>query len=183
MRIRLRWAHCYVVMDTRAVAFGVLTCAVLVVGGWMAVKPSVSANPGTRLAVNVANDILLGLTKREQAVALGVVVGEGCSGNRAFFMGISPEDQTADWSVGCRNGASYELGIKPDAKGTTSFIECAILKAVAGVRCFVALDDQTNDQRSREQMKADLNRLPPHVRRQLMERFRASVRRSLDPTP
>jgi hypothetical protein len=84
---------------------------------------------------NEANDRLLALPKSEQASMLGKVAGEGCVGNRAFYMGIS-KVRTASWSVGCTDGNSYAVQIDADSVGTTTILECSILKAVAKVNCF-----------------------------------------------
>jgi len=66
---------------------------------------------------------------------LGKAAGEGCIGNRAFYMGIS-KDRSAFWSVGCTDGSSYEVEIAADSVGTTTILECSILRAVAKVNCF-----------------------------------------------
>ena len=105
-----------------------------------AVSPSVapvSTTPriASKSTGNEANDRLLALPKSEQALMLGKAAGEGCIGNRAFYMGIS-KDRTASWSVGCTNGNSYAVQIDADSVGTTSILECSILRAVAKVNCF-----------------------------------------------
>jgi len=84
---------------------------------------------------NEANDRLLALSKTEQALMLGKAAGEGCVGNRAFYMGIA-KDRTASWSVGCTDGNSYAVQIDADSVGTTSILDCSILKVVAKVNCF-----------------------------------------------
>jgi hypothetical protein len=56
---------------------------------------------------NKAHDRLAALPAPEQAANLGQVVGEGCAGKRVFYMGSSPSDRSAFWSVGCKNGNSY----------------------------------------------------------------------------
>ena len=97
----------------------------------------VSTTPRTtsKSTGNEANDRLLVLPKSEQALMLGKAAGEGCIGNRAFYMGIS-KDRSAFWSVGCTDGSSYEVEIAADSVGTTTILECSILRAVAKVNCF-----------------------------------------------
>ena len=97
----------------------------------------VSTTPrvATKSTGNEANDRLLVLPKGDQALMLGKVAGEDCVGNRAFYMGIS-KDRSAFWSVGCTNGDSYEVEIGADSVGSTTILECSILKAVAHVDCF-----------------------------------------------
>jgi hypothetical protein len=84
---------------------------------------------------NEANDRLLVSPKSEQALMLGKAAGEGCVGNRAFYMGIA-KDRSAFWSVGCTDGSSYEVEIAADSVGTTNILECSVLRAVAKVNCF-----------------------------------------------
>ena len=97
----------------------------------------VSTTPrvATKSTGNEANDRLLALPKSEQALMLAKVTGEDCVGNRAFYMGISKE-RSAFWSVGCTNGNSYEVQIDADSVGSTTILECSVLKAVAKVDCF-----------------------------------------------
>jgi hypothetical protein len=90
---------------------------------------------------NVAHDQLMTHTQREQAFLLGQIAQEGCVGNRAFYMGMDKE-RDAYWSVGCTNGASYQVQIKPNATGSTRVLECSVLRAVAKINCFARLGDQ-----------------------------------------
>src|ERR1035438_1881147 len=48
---------------------------------------------------NRANDLLLQFPKSKQTTALAAAVADGCIGTRAFYMGISPTDRVAYWSV------------------------------------------------------------------------------------
>ena len=109
---------------------------------------------------NPTNDRLLALSQGEQAAALGAMAGEGCVGNRAFYMGIfsgtAPHqtkeeqrlaailsmDHSAFWSVGCANGKSYEVEIRADAAGSTKVLDCSVLRAIAKTDCFVRLKNQ-----------------------------------------
>jgi hypothetical protein len=96
----------------------------------LAITATVTAATG-----NKAHDILVAMPADQQAKALGQVVGEGCAGKSAFFMGMQPENK-ASWSVLCTNGKSYNISISPDAGGSTKILECSVLKAVAHVDCF-----------------------------------------------
>jgi len=58
---------------------------------------------------NEANERLLALSDSEQMMLLGSAVNEGCRGNRTFYMGSSPKDNAAYWSVGCTNGRVIRL--------------------------------------------------------------------------
>jgi hypothetical protein len=100
--------------------------------------PSASRNVSTG---NVANDILAKLPAPEQAAYLGKVTNEGCLGKRAFYMGTSPADNSALWSVGCKNGKSYVVQINADASGSTKVLECGLYKAVTKMNCFTKLSN------------------------------------------
>lgn len=89
---------------------------------------------------NIAHDRLMGLSAAGRAVVLGQAVGEGCIGDRAFYMGMYEKE--ALWSVGCTNGKSYEVKLAADAMGTAESLDCSVLKAIAHVNCFVKLGDQ-----------------------------------------
>jgi hypothetical protein len=88
---------------------------------------------------NVAHDQLLALGPNERAVALAKVVGEGCVGEYAFFMGLANDTKNAFWSVRCTNGKSYEVQVSPDAGGSTRVLECDVLQALTKIRCFEKL--------------------------------------------
>ena len=90
---------------------------------------------------NKANDILLPLPEREKASNLGKVVSEGCVGKRAFYMGTSPTDHSAFWSLGCKNGKNYLVQINADATGSTKVLDCSVYKAVAKMSCFTKISN------------------------------------------
>jgi hypothetical protein len=86
----------------------------------------------------------LKLTPDFRALALAqIVVGSGdrCTGTTTFFMGMNPRDNDAYWSVRCTNGKSYQIRIKADDGGSTSVLDCDVLK-LAKVSCFQKLDQQ-----------------------------------------
>jgi hypothetical protein len=99
---------------------------------------AVSAAPVSRSIStgNEAHDRLASLPERDQATVLGNIVNEGCAGNRAFYMGSSPTDRSAFWSVGCKNGENYLVSIDADAAGSTTVLDCRVYKAVAKMNCF-----------------------------------------------
>ncbi len=90
---------------------------------------------------NPAHDRLTALDATAQAFALGQIAGEGCTGDVAFYMGTDKESR-AYWSVRCTNGRNYQIQIEPNATGSTSIVDCDVLKAVAHVSCFMKLDQQ-----------------------------------------
>jgi hypothetical protein len=92
---------------------------------------------------NGANDMILALPESKQSYGLGVIVnsaGYSCVGQRTFYMGISPKDQFAYWSIGCTNGQSYQVEFAPNAGGSTKVLDCRILQVVAKGDCFVKLE-------------------------------------------
>jgi hypothetical protein len=94
---------------------------------------------------NVAHDQLVRLDPFARAKMLGSIVvssGDTCTGEDSFFMGINRRNIQAFWSVRCTNGKSYEVAIDGNATGSTSVMDCAVLKTVAKVSCFVKLDQQ-----------------------------------------
>jgi len=125
---------------------------------------------------NLAHDMLMTKPPDFRASALANIAassGYRCTGKEAFFMGLNPKDNEAYWSVRCTNGKSYEISIKADATGHTSVVDCAIMKAMADVDCFAKLDaDQHLPPRTKKQMKADIDRLPPDTRKEVMDRLR-----------
>lgn len=94
---------------------------------------------------NVAHDRLSALPPSQQAAMLGRVVGEGCQGRDAFFMGLNtlaPGKSQVFWSVRCTNGKGYQVSIEPDSNGSTRVLECSVLKAFAKVECFKTFEAQ-----------------------------------------
>jgi hypothetical protein len=100
-----------------------------------------AANTAVQSTGNVAHDRLLELGASAQALVLGQIVGEGCRGEYAFYMGMDKE-ANAYWSVRCANGKSYQVQIQPNATGSTSVMDCALLKAVTKLSCFVKMDQR-----------------------------------------
>jgi hypothetical protein len=105
---------------------------------------STGISPPTRAIQNTGNpahDRLMALGASAQALLLGQIAGEGCSGDSAFYMGMDKETN-AYWSVRCTNGRSYQVQIQPNATGSTAIMDCDVLKAVARVSCFAKFDQQ-----------------------------------------
>jgi len=100
-----------------------------------------AANTAVQSTGNVTHDRLLGLGASAQALLLGQIVGEGCIGEYPFYMGMDKE-ANAYWSVRCTDGKSYQVQIQPNATGSTRVMDCALLKAVTKLSCFVKLDQR-----------------------------------------
>ncbi len=104
-------------------------------------EPSLRPSPVVESSSgNITHDRLMGLSAAGQAVVLGEAVGEGCVGDRAFYMGMHKQESM--WSVGCTNGRSYMVKLAADALGSSEVLECSTLRAIAHVNCFVKLSDQ-----------------------------------------
>ena len=94
------------------------------------------------IAENSANAYLLSLAPEARATILGQAVGEGCVGKTTFYMGMAKSGFAKDkgfWSIRCQNGGAFVVEANPD--GTTSVLECAVLKRVGGGECFKKLAD------------------------------------------
>lgn len=111
---------------------------------------------------NFAHDTLMKLTEAEQATHLGRVIEEGCTGVRAFFMGMEPR-LAAAWSVGCTNGLSYSVSVFNDGKGTTNYIDCRVMKTMINIDCFVSYDAQKG-QLQKSDFMCGLAQLPHDLR-------------------
>ena len=74
-------------------------------------KPTPSVPKTASSTQNAANHMMLAKSAGEQAVALGVAANSGCLGRRAFYMGSSPTDHTAFWSVRCSNAKGNRFSI------------------------------------------------------------------------
>lgn len=62
--------------------------------------------------------------------------GERCpSVNRAFYQGRA-RDGSAFWSVACAGGKDWQVMIRDTPSGDMRILDCAVLKAVGGGRCF-----------------------------------------------
>jgi hypothetical protein len=116
---------------------------------------------------NPAHDRLVALGSSAQASLLGQIAGEECGGVSAFYMGMDKETNVF-WSVRCANSKSYQIQIQPNATGSTRIMDCAVLKAVADVDCFVKFDAQSHHVRTKKQIKADIDRLPPALKKQMV---------------
>ena len=84
---------------------------------------------------NPTHDKLLGLSDQDQALVLGSIVRESCTGITAFYMGID-KDNTAFWSVDCENGKAYSLSIQADIDGSARVLGCDVLLVVTKLDCF-----------------------------------------------
>lgn len=101
--------------------------------------------PQETTSSNPAHEVLLQADPRLRARALAAIVsssGDACIGKTTFFMGLDPNDRRAYWSVTCSNRRSFEVAIEANAKGSTSVVDCAVMKKAANISCFQRLDAQ-----------------------------------------
>ena len=128
---------CRGIIVSAVVGFVILIFILMAIGSksTQEYKPTPSVPQTGSSTQNAANDLMLAKSADEQALALGLVAGEGCHGRRAFYMGISPTDHSAYWSVRCSNGRSYEVQIAADSTGSTRILDCAVVKAL-NMNCF-----------------------------------------------
>jgi hypothetical protein len=95
---------------------------------------------------NGANDYLMTLSAQGQADMLAKVVGQGCIGKIAFYMGsaddphpkgvapISGSEHDSFWSLKCSNQKSYVITVSPGGEGKV--LECSVLEATHAGHCF-----------------------------------------------
>jgi hypothetical protein len=93
-------------------------------------------SPSTSGTGNAAHDQLIRLSDPERnSLLTNFMAGEKCGTvTRNFYQGMGNGE--AFWNVQCSNGATYVIQIKPDATGSTSILDCGVLKAVGGGECF-----------------------------------------------
>ena len=109
----------------------VVVLAALVAGG--ASGAAIAAGTG-----NPVTDRLLGEPENRRIEILANMVKRNCVGTQAFLMGITVTGRArgyAYWSLGCANGQSYVIQIRPDKKGTAIIEDCRILHGT-GRECF-----------------------------------------------
>jgi len=88
-------------------------------------------------AYNGANAWLMAAPPAQRIMKLGRVVGDGCVGKRAFYMGLGTTDisrNRAFWSIQCADRRSYAVQVNPD--GTSKVLECWALRALHAGECF-----------------------------------------------
>jgi hypothetical protein len=96
----------------------------------------------TALAANGANDYLLSVKPQVQAATLAKAVGTNCTGQTAFYMGIGKSGISQGkgfWSVRCADGRPFMVQVNPN--GTSSVLECGVLKRLNTGTCFKTLAD------------------------------------------
>jgi len=90
-------------------------------------------------AANEAQKIMMQLPSDKQDVALIHVItsaDEPCDKvTRKFFQG-SDKRGNAFWNASCSNGKSFVVMFKNDALGSTSVLDCGVMKVAGGQRCF-----------------------------------------------
>ena len=91
---------------------------------------------------NEAHEQLMKLSPSARNAALTKVMNASgkpdCTVTESFFQGGKDGGSTGDvfWNVRCANKQAFSVLVKDDAEGSTSFLECDVMKAVAHVECF-----------------------------------------------
>ncbi len=92
-----------------------------------------------REATNEAHARLLKMNEADRAQAFATILnasGEKCEKvTRTFFQGAASNGD-AFWNVACSNGAPLSIQINADKEGSTTILECSVLKAVNAGECF-----------------------------------------------
>lgn len=87
---------------------------------------------------NKHHETFMEMSESKRMLTLGVyltISGKDCTGTKTFHMG-SDTDGTSYWSVGCKEGTAYMIQIANDSEGTSTILDCAILKMGGGPPCF-----------------------------------------------
>lgn len=152
--------------------------ALIIVGIVITLQKKTASTAAIQSTGNPAHDRLAALGASEQATLLGKIAGEGCIGQTAFYMGMDSTDNQAHWSVLCTNGTSYEVAIQANATGSTSVMDCRVLKAVADVDCFVKFDEARYIPRTKKEIQADIDLLPPAVKKEVLSHLNKKLGRA-----
>jgi hypothetical protein len=88
---------------------------------------------------NPAHERLKKLSEGERSAFFQLYLqraGEVCGRvTRTFYQGAT-KGGDAFWNVACTSGKAFSIMVKNDATGSSSFTDCAILKAVHASTCF-----------------------------------------------
>jgi hypothetical protein len=99
------------------------------------------SGPTDKASDNRLNDAILRAGSADRAWMLGRIVGDGCSGRSAYFMGSGKtgiSKNVAFWSMRCSSGTAYEVGIYPEQ--SPRVLECKVLEHLHAGRCFKKLE-------------------------------------------
>jgi hypothetical protein len=87
-------------------------------------------------ASNPIHAKLVALPEKERNAMLTYAVqDERCRVTRSFFQGLDKSGD-AHWNVACDDGRTFAIRIKNDAQGSTTVLECRVIKAMGGTDCF-----------------------------------------------
>lgn len=90
-------------------------------------------------AANQTHDMLMASSDTKRATALAKWLasnGENCpSVSRTFYQGSDNRD-AAYWNAECAGGKSYQIQFPGSTSASPKLMDCAILKAVNGGKCF-----------------------------------------------
>jgi hypothetical protein len=89
-------------------------------------------------SANPANTKLQSMSESERQKTMTQFMrssGENCTVTRTFNQG-STKTGDAIWNVQCQNGKAFVILLKNDAKGSTSIMDCAVLKKINAGECF-----------------------------------------------
>lgn len=87
---------------------------------------------------NAAHDKIASLTQAQRSALFVKLLAKedaACSTViRTFYRG-SDNAGNAYWAIQCNTFKAYQVQVSPNAKGSTSLLDCAIAKAL-GINCF-----------------------------------------------
>jgi hypothetical protein len=89
-------------------------------------------------SANKASDMLSKMSDDKRNESLSAYMkksGESCQVVRNFYQG-KDKSGSAFWNVECASKTAYAIMIKNDQTGSTTILDCKVLKLVAKVDCF-----------------------------------------------
>lgn len=120
-------------------AFGILVLLAVFgdKSGHDAQPQSTAASKPIGQSGNRTHDVLSSKSDSERnRLMTALLASESCGQvTRNFYQGMD-KDKGAHWNVACSNNATYAIRINNDANGSTSVMDCSVMKAVAKVNCF-----------------------------------------------
>jgi len=88
---------------------------------------------------NKAHSIIISKSESERRVVFASLLknsNESCgSAITTFFQGFTKENE-AIWNVKCSNGRAYAILIKDNETGSTTILDCGVLKVIGAGECF-----------------------------------------------
>lgn len=90
------------------------------------------------VVANPAHERLMQLNENQRQQLLSSYMqksGEQCAVTRTFYQGATDNGDVI-WNVQCKGGEAFAILIKNDASGSSTILECDLLKKIKAGDCF-----------------------------------------------